>query len=245
MGNHYKISVMETYDAWYANNIPKIRNGEWNLVDQEILQNPENDRLRGLNIIAYVPEIINQAINSKIIASLGAVIGDVRWIIPEQGRHFTILDIIPHNSGISFKEQKEQLPNYLNVIKNAVDDFSGKVQITLEGVFASPDGVTIQGYPSNDGLHNLRQLLRNNLNSARLTNLEHKKYVIETAHVALVKFIQPADGEKLLATVDKLRHIDIGIFEVNEIVLNFSPRYDKHETIEVVERFAVKQYSPL
>lgn len=110
----------------------------------------------------------------------------------------------------------------------------------MEGIFASPDGVTIQGFPLNNGLAELREGLRKQINLLGLSNLEEKKYQIETAHVALIKFIRPLNGQKLLGVVDKLRDLTLGEFQAGEMILNISPRYDKSKTVQVIERYYLK-----
>jgi len=130
-------------------------------------------------------------------------------------------------------------PKYSEIIQGVVNSFTELVTIELEGVFASPDGITIQGYFVNKGLSKLRDRLRDAINEDNLDNLELRKYKINTAHVAFVKFHSKLNGVKLLEVVGKLRTFPLGTFRVNELVLNISPRYDKVETIDIIKRFSL------
>lgn len=236
---NYRKQVLEVYNTWYTNNRPKIEAGKWKLIDKEILINPQNDTLRGLNLIAYLPASINLKINKYLLPKLSSVISESGWTIPDKGRHITILDIIPHNSGLSIKKIKSLQKRYVEAINQSIKNFKTPVKVGLEGVFASTDGITIQGFPLDESLSELRNALRNILASEKLINLETKKYNIETAHVALIKFVQKLDDKKLLKVIDSLRDIPLGTFEIKEIVLNISSRYDKIKTIEVVDEFNI------
>lgn len=237
MGN--KEQLRKLYDSWHENNRNAILQGNWDIVDNKILAHPKRDKLRGLNLVAYLPDHISQKINTDLLPRLVRIVGKSGWTVSAEGRHFTILDMIPHNSGIGIDKQRQQANKYSKVVENLTGSFDESVEIDLQGIFASPDGITIQGYPVGEGLHKLRESLRRSLFSEGLTNLEKKKYKIETAHVALVKFTSPLDGGGLLRVVDGLRDFPIGKFKVSEVVLNISPRYDKHKTIEVVKRFQI------
>jgi 2'-5' RNA ligase len=234
-----KERVLNIYNSWYENNRTSIAAGKWNLVDENILLHPEQDTFRGLNLVVYLPEEINKLIDSVLTPQLKDGVGNAGWVVPDKGRHVTILDILPHNSGIGISDLTIQSGEYKEAINRALQKLKIPVLISFEGVFASPDGITIQGFPLNDGLFELREELRKQINSLGLVNLEEKKYQIETAHVALIKFISPMDGQKLIEVVDKLRDLPLGEFQVNEIVLNISPRYDKSQTVQVIEKFSL------
>lgn len=232
-----KEQVLGVYDQWYAKNRPVIEKGEWRLVEKRILEHPGEDELRGLNLLCFLPPLVNERINGGLIPELADVVSSAGWFATDRARHITILDILPHNCGLGLEEIKARQGSYVMSIDKVIQNFSLPVAIELKGVFASPDGITVQGYPVGEGLSRLRKELREGLAETGLVNLEQKKYVIETAHVALVKFINPLEGGRLLQVVDKLRRIPLGCFQVEEMVLNVSSRYDKVQTIEVVKKY--------
>ena len=61
-----KQRVINLYDNWYRNNRENIINKNWNLIDESTLYNPEGDKLRGLNIIVYLPISLSEEIDKKI-----------------------------------------------------------------------------------------------------------------------------------------------------------------------------------
>ncbi len=236
-----KRALRDLYDSWYENNRSSIINGKWKLVNKKILSHPKSDCLRGLNIIGYLSGDINKFVDKVLLPRLLPVVDLSGWIIPAEGRHVTVLDIIPHNSDVPLVKQKVLVQKYNNVVQSVVSDFDSLVRIELNGIFASPNGITIQGFPVGEGLSELRDKLRKGLGDFGLTNLEKKKYAIQTAHVALIKFVAPLDGQRLLSVVDSLRDFPIGTFDISELVLNFSSRYDKFKTIEVVAKYLLEK----
>lgn len=233
----YKEETLGIYDKWHEDNRLAILNGQWNLIDEDILTNPGKDKFRGLNLISFLPASINDEIDNRLLPKIKQVVSQSGWFFPKEARHITVLDIIPHNSGLGMEEIRKLQDKYVNAIDQALSNWNLPVIVGLEGVFASPDGITIQGFPINEGLSRLRNALRQTLNTVELLNLEHKKYLIETAHIGFVKFIQGIDGDKLITLVDNLRKVPLGTFQVDEIVLNISPRYDKTKTAEVIKRY--------
>lgn len=231
-------SARTTYDTWYSNNRPKLIESQFNPIDITIVSNPESDNLRGLNIISYVPEFISSKAKKAIIPLLDFSDPSCLFIFPEENLHITILDLIPHNAGWEYKRLQEIAPKYAEVIDSVIQNFREPININIEGIFASPDGITLQGIPS-DSLGKLRELIREALVKADLINIESTKYVIQTAHIALLKFLKPIDGQKLVEVVDRMREAPFGRFTLDKLVLNISGRYDKVKTVEVIEEFEV------
>ena len=110
-----KQRVINLYDNWYRNNRENIINKNWNLIDESTLYNPEGDKLRGLNIIVYLPISLSEEIDKKILSRIPDKILSSGWIIPKEGRHFTLLDIIPHNSGWNIDKIKSKSDEYIEV----------------------------------------------------------------------------------------------------------------------------------
>lgn len=232
-------STHNIYDNWYKNNQSKILAGQWDLVSREILDNPEKDYLRGLNLITYLPLRINRLIDKRLISKLSLTIGDSGWIMPSKGRHITVLDILPHNSRMADWGLDAFTEKYIKVVENTISPFNKSIEIKLKGIFASPDGITIQGFPVGESLFELRHLLRQGLTKAKLANFEEKKYTVQTAHISLVKFTKPLNGKALIRTVDELRNFHMGHFTLEKLILNYSSRYDKYFTIEILKEYCL------
>jgi hypothetical protein len=81
--------------------------------------------------------------------------------------------------------------------------------------------------------------LRDSLTKSGLENQESKKYTATTYHCSLLKFLQKPEVQKLLDLAKILENLEIGDFEVNSLVLNISPRYDKTQTINILENYSV------
>lgn len=228
------------YDDWHEKNRGKIIGGHLDLVDQGLLIG--NDPDKGLNIVSYIPPEINKIINEKLLTKMD-IHNRSGWIVPPEGRHITILDVIPHNSKTRISTIHSLTDSYSAAIKRCILRFHYPVEIRLQGVFASPNGITIQGFPVGSGLSKLRAIIRQTLLKQRLPNKEKTKYYLETAHMSIIKFVTPFNGKHMLRLVDRIRDFPIGTFLVKEIVLNISGRYDKFKSIEIIKKFKIRSSS--
>jgi hypothetical protein len=230
--NNFYDNTKKTYDKWFLNNIEKLRDNKFSLIDKTKIDDFSLDMERGLNIISYLPEVINDKIDCFIESKLANFI-DYSFILPREGRHITILDIIPHNASYSL-DQLRQISNGLKVeLETKRHIFDKNIRIILNGIFASPDGITVQGFVVNDQLSILRNNLRYELEATGYL-LEKSKYINQTAHIAILKFTKSLDGKQLVEIVKQFREFDLGDFEIDNYCLNISSRFDKKETIEKI-----------
>jgi hypothetical protein len=229
--------IAETYNAWYSNNREKLVNDEFNPVDIQILQSPELDNLKSVNIISYLSESVNDSIDNFVNKYLGDIVSE-SFLIPRQSRHITILDIIPHNLEYSIEELENIAYKVSSKLETNKSIFDKDVEIILQGIFASPDGITLQGYVQNDNLTQIRNELRELLAEDLM---EKSKYVTQTAHIALIKFTKKLDGKSLVTLVDKLRETPITRFIIDNYSLSISTRYDKHVTSKNQKIFDIIQ----
>ena len=230
--------VNSIYDTWYNDNKPLMISGHWNLIDRSILELPQRDIYKGLNLLYFLSPETNAIIDNQLLPKITEVIAQKQWIIPPEDRHITLLDIIPHNSPTSLDSQHELFPTYIELIQQTINSFHEPLTIEFKGIFASPDGITIQGYPS-PSIIKFRTELRSKLTTMKVLNLEHTKYVTQTAHTAWIKFITPLNGEQLIKVVDSLRNFPLGSVSIQEMILTISKRYDKTKTIETIKRFTL------
>ncbi|SRR5258708_75053 len=225
--------LWQVYSSWYENNKVAIKAGNWKLVDLD------KDSERGLNLLTFLDQDVNSKINKLIMPRLSGIIGEGGWLIPDIGRHVTVLDIIPHNAGKSESEIKSESLKYANILDKVINSRKFDIKIVFSGVFASPDGITLQGFPVAEDLQVLRNQLRQEFSESGLLNLEENKYIINTAHVALVKFVQPVDANKLFGLVDQMRKTSEILFTGRNLVLNISSRYDKVKTIDKIKEWRI------
>jgi hypothetical protein len=172
---------------------------------------------------------VNDWIDSNFLCELDSIMG-LNWVLPREDRHVTILDIIPHNS----MSKDLIVQQYITWFDQQVTGVAPSLlKIKIQGIFASPDGITLQGYPSIT-LNDLRSNLRETLSSQSLVNFEANKYKIQTAHIALIKFTEALNGRELLKIVDTMRDTPSSEFKLNNVNLTISSRYDKSKTVEVL-----------
>jgi hypothetical protein len=151
----------------------------------------------------------------------------------------TILDIVPHTSQCN----NTQLVDRSDLVAKIMTQhdylfINHPVTITVKGVFASPDGITLQGYVSDKNLNSLRNVLRDELSKAELL-MELDKYIVQSAHISLLKFVKPLNGRMLIEKINRLRKVDIGSFTIIDYCLNISARLDKDRTIQKIWEISV------
>ncbi len=231
--------LWQVYNSWYEKNTPLLKIGDWRLTEKDILSSPEKDSLRGLNLIAFLDDDSNRRIDD-LLTPLKESFEDSIWFLPGSGRHITVLDIIPHNSGKSIENIKKESQSYVESISKTLKAGAPfDIKISFSGLFASPDGLTLQGFPANAELGRLRDLLRKEIQNRGLANLEEKKYILNTAHIAIAKFFAPLNGNKLISIVDNLRRTTEIPINVKKLVFNVSSRYDKIKTIEIIKTWEI------
>jgi hypothetical protein len=230
--------VREIYDDWYQNNKQTILQGGYQPLPKELLENPHEDTQRGLNLIAHIPHEVNSALNNHLIPELLPLVGQSGWIMPNESRHLTVLDILPHDTDPAILQEAAPNPSYRSVIREVLGKTTEPILVDFNGIFASPNGITVQGFPHGHGLENLRVRLREAINEAGLISTEANRYIRQTAHISLIKFTDKLEGPSLLETVDRLREIPLGTLKIQSLILNVSPRFDKSSTIEVLDQFS-------
>lgn len=234
--NISKHPLWETYNSWNNANIKKIEKEGLTLVPKKILEHPSDDPQRGLNLISFLDSKTNHKIEINIIKPILLELNN-QWVIPAKSRHITIFDMLPHNSGIPEADVEKKAEEYKKSVQRVLDNKSPIIKINFSGIFLSPDGIFLQGFPVNNDLQNFRDLLRIEFVESKLENFERKKYVIKSAHVALLKFFDEVNQKILLELSNKLREGKIIPYQCSSLVLNISSRYDKNETIKIVKRW--------
>jgi hypothetical protein len=231
------LELQELYQRWQENNVAKLRSNQFEILNSELFTNPEQDQLRGLNIIGFFEDSIHTNVDKlleKIFTATPAL--KTQWIIPQPDRHITILDIAPHNSGLD-KDQVQVItqrfqPHFEEIMKEA-----RIIEILFKGLLISPNGITLTGFPTGESLAQLRSQLRSALDEDT-KGLELNKYKVITAHMALIKFtdgrVLANTGNQLLELVEQFRDYTIPATKLSRITLNISGRYDKSKTNEII-----------
>ncbi|MFN8345422.1 MAG: mutarotase [Spirosomataceae bacterium] len=199
--------------------------------------NTPNDTRRGITLLARPSEVVKDSIKSML--------DDLRttesqqYYYPTSDIHVTVLSIISCYEG--FTLQKIDTTAYVDLIGEALSRIPA-FDIRFLGITASPSCLILQGFPSGDVLHRLRDEVRKKFRKSALQCSIDKRYHIQTAHSTVVRFKSPLTHPKLfLDKVKNYRDVDFGTFVVNEMDLVFHDWYQRAENTVLLERFRLNR----
>ncbi|MGB8319012.1 MAG: hypothetical protein WCE54_12850, partial [Ignavibacteriaceae bacterium] len=162
------------YDKMWGDAFEKIKRNDLEI--DKLIDDP-NDSRRGITLQAR-PE-------KKILNNLNRFLSETRIIEPGQyyylpGEiHVTVLSIINCHTGFNFSELN--LPDYIECIEKSIKNIK-PFYIEFKGITASPSCILIQGFPENDSLELIRNILRTEFGNGSLYNSIDIRYRIKTAH---------------------------------------------------------------
>lgn len=218
----------ETYDRLWAEAFQAGRVE----VDPYLLDKG-NDRRMGLTVIGR-PE---PAVRQRFIAFLD----QVRQVAPEQYYyqadefHLTILSLFTATE--AFERHWKDLTHYRAAVAQALAD--GELFTVLyRGITASKNAVMIQGFVLGPQLARLRGRLRQSLRAAGLGDGLDQRYVIETAHSTVMRFVsQPQELPRLLALLNENRATDFGQTTFRELLLVKNDWYMSQDKVDIMARY--------
>lgn len=224
------MNLQEHYTRLYKASVNKIKSGAYE-IDRNI-HNDQDDRF-GLSLIIKPPESVKNAIQ-KFLAELRTVEPN-QYYYPDTDIHITLLSIISCYEG--FDKSTINLQDYIKLIKTSLID-AGEMQISCKGITASPSCVLIQGFPSNQGIHMLRNKIRTDVRSANLKESMDERYLIQTAHATVFRFSDTLEHhDKFLSVLDSYRYNYFGTFKVDQLHLVYNDWYHRKDRSETLYKF--------
>ncbi|MCB9052360.1 MAG: mutarotase [Lewinellaceae bacterium] len=198
--------------------------------------NAKTDNRYGITLLARPPEAIKNRIISLMETFMQAE--PDQYYYPVSDLHITILSIISCREGFSLSDIDPQA--YILRLEEALN---GKraISIHFRGLSASPGCILLQGFPENEELEHIRNVLRKTFKTNALTNSIDSRYRLETAHATVVRFKKPvANPRALIEIIQQFRAIPIGTFSVNHLELVFNDWYQRREKTVVLGRFPLE-----
>lgn len=220
------------YEQLWVNAIQKFRSGEFKL-DHKI-SDPADDRY-GLTLLIRPTLEIRLRI-SEMLRDLHPFAPD-QYYYPVSDMHITALSIISCQPG--FTLQQIDTSEYIQTIRSAVDQIT-PFQINFRGLTASPSALMICGYPENESLNKLRNLLRTSFEKTSLYHTIDKRYKLQTAHITALRFSNKlSDHENFVQKLQSIKDISFGIDTIQELELVVNDWYQRKEKVTPVKRFVI------
>lgn len=227
------MNLTKHYNQLYQTSSEIISAGKYS-IDSELKN--ESDSRFGITLLIRP--------NDEIKANIQLFINELKKAEPEQyfypdtDIHITVMSIISCSDKFTLNQI---LPNeYIEVICRSLVDVE-KIKIHYKGITASPAAIMIQGFPSDETLHNLRNRLRENFKNSGLQQSIDGRYEISTAHSTIMRFQEKLHNpKKLIEVAEKFRDYDFGEFEVKNLELVYNDWYQRQSTTRVLGDFGLR-----
>jgi len=192
-----------------------------NTCDTDLLINDPFDMRRGITALSYLDKTVGDNI-ANFLDELKAIEPE-QYYYPINELHLTVLSIISCVSGFTLSTIDVQA--YCSIFKETLEGF-GSFNVHYKGITVSPGCILIQGFPDDKQLHHLRELLRINVNKAKLKSSIDSRYKISTAHTTAVRCVTPFNNsDRVMEVLSTYKDYDFGTVEVNSLSLVFNNWY--------------------
>lgn len=206
-----------------------------------LLESHTPDARRGLTVI-FRPQ---PAVAARVAAWLAEVTTDepAQYVYTPDQLHVTVLSLFTATP--DFGPYFARLPHYLAALDVALAA-TPPFAVAFRGVTASPSTVLVQGFPTDDTLARARAALRAAITAAGLgDDLDHR-YRLVTAHLSALRLRAPlANPAGFVARLDRARHLDFGVTQVDEVLLVANDWYMTPGVVEVVRRYPLTSMQPV
>jgi 2'-5' RNA ligase len=225
------MNLQEHYDQLYKNSAAAILEGKYT-VDNRIADT--SDSRFGITLLIRPTDEIKAKI--QLFLKELREVDSKQYYYPDTDIHITLMSIISCYEG--FTLNKINIKEYIELIQKSLIDLD-KIEIKLKGITASSSALMIQGFPTDESMHNLREKLRENFKKSTLEQSIDSRYTIATAHLTVVRFQEKLENpEKLIAVLEKFRDFDFGEFKVNKLELVYNDWYQrKKNTIHLADLY--------
>jgi 2'-5' RNA ligase len=169
------------YDALWKDSAMYFEQGH--VETDSYLLDLQNDRRRGLSIIAFPNQEVTQTFR-YFTRTLMRIDADQYYYLPNQF-HVTILPLFTATE--NFAPFFEKIPEYKKVIRSVLSNIDC-LSITFSGVTASRSAVMVKGFTEEPVLNQLRDQLIGALHESELDEGLYSRYQRTTAHSTIVRF---------------------------------------------------------
>lgn len=227
------MNLKEHYNRLYINAVEKIKNDLYTI---DPLIDSSSDNRFGITVLIR-PSI---DVKNKIQDFLNELKKNNpnQYYYPNSDIHITVLSIISCHEG--FDLNTISIPEYNKIIQKSLEDIKS-FEIHFQGITASNSAIMVQGFTKKNLLDQLRNNLRTNFKNSGLQQSIDTRYVIQTAHLTVVRFKETiTDKESLLKTLKVYRTLDFGKFKVEKIELVHNDWYQRNNLVQQLHSFELK-----
>lgn len=223
------MNLTEHYNQLYKKSSEAILAGNY-ILDPQI--NKESDYRFGITVLIRPDDTVKA--NIQLFLEALKEVEPTQYYYPDSDIHITVMSLISCSE--EFRLDQISPNDYIEVICKSLINLDS-IKIKLKGVTASPSALMIQGFPTDESLHNLRNKLREDFKNSTLQQTIDSRYTISTAHSTVMRFQEELQHpEKFIRVVEKFRDFDFGEFTVENLELVYNDWYQrKTNTIHLAD----------
>lgn len=223
------------YQDLYSSFVTELNNS--NVAIDNLIDSKKDDRY-GITLLIRPPENIKNTI-AEFSSKLSKIEPD-QYYYRNSDIHITVLSIISCYSG--FKLSSINIDDYITIIQNLIKD-KNSFDIEFNGITATPSGIIIQGFPTDDKLNDIRNNLRASFGQSKLQQSIDKRYTLQTAHSTVVRFRKEISNKsRFISFLEKYRHFHFGTFHADTLELVVNDWYQRTEKVETLATFKLNSH---
>lgn len=229
--NSQRRFLQERYQQLWDGAIDEVRRGQ--VVIDPLLARREADQRRCITVL-ILPA-------AEVQGRVTAFLHELREIDSEQyyyeaaELHVTMLSLFM--ATLDHARLLARYNEYLEAVGTALTQ-APSFEIEFTGVTLSREAILVQGFPNNTVLNDLREGLRRELRARGLNEGLDGRYLLQMAHMTVVRFRQSLRDSELFGRVlSKYRDHNFGKATVKELQLVRNDWYMSQQAVEVLERF--------
>lgn len=231
--------LRERYASLWNGAINEVREGRVTI--DPLLASREPDQRRCITVLARPSALIQQSVQG-FLNELSAIDPKQYYYDPAE-LHVTVLSLF--TATLEHARYLSRYAEYLAAVNASLAN-APTFGIEFTGVTLTREAVMIQGFPATTALNDLRESLRNELRAKHLTTGLDSRYVLQTAHMTVVRFRARLRGSTHFTRVlEHYRDHVFGRSEVQELNLVRNDWYMSRVSVEVLERYPLFSYPAL
>jgi 2'-5' RNA ligase len=222
---------LQIYEQLWSEAVTAFERGEQPV--DPVLSGQTRDLRRGVTLVFRPSPPVRDRVKN-FLDRLATVCPGQYFYQPEE-LHVTVLSII---SGTEFWRKEIRKLAACRAIIGDVLSHQHAFPISFRGVTASPGAVLIQGFPTGDGLTQIRDALRAAFAQNGLGGLLDRRYKVSAAHMTALRFKKPeTNGQRLVSLLTKNRRTDFGESEVNRLQLIWGDWYAARNIVRTLQEY--------
>lgn len=197
---------------------------------------PNEDTRRGLTLLLR-PSLMVDTNLHPVLAELQKICPD-QYVYVRSDWHITVLSIISCFAG--FQLSSIDTDSYITVLTAALKSVP-PFPIEFHGLCCSSEAIMVQGFFRPGTLDVIRDKIRRAFLDTDLQQTIDSRYVLETAHLTVLRFQKPvADPKRVIDFIQQHRNTPFGTFTVDTLELVGNDWYQRQQHTEPVQTFKLK-----